>query len=259
LSGGVFFKLLTPRQMIILLGLNMGFLIIGGLAGLLLSRFPSRPFCLTLLIVSLIFVLFVRIENFESDISLKAGLVTILLLALFTVSLRLHRLAGSFFLPLVFLVILPGLLTLVLDIRNSADIRNSRFTSTVSFEEMRMMEWIRKHVPSDQTVQNFPPARTWNLSAIPAFSGHQMLVGDRMHGQIFQVGAEVYDKRIEALGRAMSSLPSSREELHEMGVDYLLWGEDETRYFKYTPDLPVARRMGRTVLFSLASSKTEMP
>jgi len=258
-GGGVFFKVLTPRQMIILLGLNMGFLIIGGLAGLLLSRFPRRPFCLTLLIVSLIFVLFVRIENFESDISLKAGLVTILLLALFTGYIRQHRLTGNFFIPLVCLVILPGLLTLVLDIRNSADIRNSRFTSTVSFEEMRMMGWIRNHIPADQTVQNFPPARTWNLSAIPAFSGHQMLIGDRMHGQIFQVGVEVYNKRIEALGRAMSSLPSSREELYEMGVDYLLWGEDEARYFKYTPDLPVARRMGRTVLFSLSSAKTERP
>lgn len=258
-GGGVFFKVLAPGQMIILLGLNMGFLIVGGIAGLLLTRFPGRPLYSIMLIVSLILILFVRIENFESDISLKAGLVTILLLALSLGHLREHRLAKKFFVPLVCLVILPGLLTLVLDIRNSADIRNRRFTSTVSFEEMRMMEWIRNHIAADRTVQNYPPARTWNLSAIPAFSGHQMLVGDKMHGQIFQVGAEAYSKRIEALGRAMAALPASQEELRGMGVDYLFWGEDEARHFKYTPDLPVAWRIGRTVLFSLSPAKTGMP
>jgi hypothetical protein len=258
-GGGFFFKLLTPVQTAILLGLNMGLLIIGGVAGLCLGRLPVRTFYWILLIVSLIFVLFVRIENFESDISLKAGLVAILLLALSLGFLTKHRTVGKFYLPLACLVVLPGLLTLVLDIRNSADIHNARFTSTISFEEMRLMEWIRNCVPSGQTVQNYPPARTWNLSAIPAFSGHQMLVGDRMHGRIFQTSPAAYEARIEALGQAMSSLPSSREELRRMGVDYLLWGEDETRHFKYTPDLPVAWRAGQTILFSLSPAKTERP
>jgi len=258
-NGGVFFKVLTVRQMIILLGLNFGFLMIGGTAGLLLSRFPARLFFLTMLIVSSVFVLFVRIEYFESDISLKAGLVVILLLALLTGYVSRNRLSRKFYPLLVCLVILPGLLTLILDIRNSADIHNSRFTSTISFEEMKMMEWIRKNVPVGRTVQNFPPARTWNVSTIPAFSGRQMFVGDKMHGQIFQVGAEAYEKRIEALERAISSLPSSREDLQKMGVDYLLWGEDETRQFNFVPNLPVAKRIGQTILFSLSAARTDLP
>jgi hypothetical protein len=250
---------LRAGQIIILLGLNIGFLILGGSAGLLLSRFRGRSMHSIMLVVSLVLVLFVRLENFESDISLKAGLVLILLLALGLGRLGERRSGGRLFLVLTALVVLPGLLTLVLDIRNSADIQNPRFTSYVSFDEMRMMEWIRGNVPAGRTVQNYPPARTWNLSAIPAFSGHRMFVGDRMHGQIFQIPAAAYDKRIEALGRAMSSLPSSREELREMGVDYLLWGEDEARHFKFTPDLPVARRIGRAILFSLVLEKTGMP
>jgi hypothetical protein len=258
-GGGFFLKALTPGQIVILLGLNAGFLIIGGAAGLLFSRFPGRPMHSIMLIVSLGLVLFVRLENFESDISLKAGLVMILMLALSFGHLRERRLAGKAFLLSVGLVLLPGLLTLVLDIRNSADIHNRRFTSYVSFDEMRMMEWIRENVPAGETVQNYPPARTWNLSAIPAFSGHRMFVGDRMHGQIFQVAAGVYKERIEVLSRALGSLPSSREDLSGMGIDYLLWGEDETRHFKYVPDLPVARTIGRVVLFSLSSEKAEKP
>ncbi len=258
-GGGIFLKALTLRQIIILLGLNMGFLIIGGAAGLLLSRFPGRPMHSIMLAVSIILVLFVRIENFESDISLKAGLVLILLLALACGHLRENRRTAKVFLPLAGLVLLPGLLTLVLDIRNSADIRNRRFTSYVSFDEMRLMEWIRGNVPAERTVQNYPPARTWNLSAIPAFSGHRMFVGDRMHGQIFQVPVDAYTKRIEALGRELAALPSSREALREMGIDYLLWGEDEVRHFKFVPDLPVARTFGRTALFSLAPAKAECP
>lgn len=258
-GGGFFLKGLTPGQLIILLGLNMGFLIIGGAAGLLVSRFPGRSMHSIILVVSLVLVLFVRLENFESDISLKAGLVMILVLALALGHLGERRFGGKVFLLLAVLVVLPGLFTLVLDIRNSADVRNRRFTSYVSFDEMRMMEWIREYVPAGQTVQNYPPARTWNLSAIPAFSGHGMFVGDRMHGQIFQVRADAYKERIEALGRALAALPSSRSDLRRMGIDYLLWGEDEIRHFKYVPDLPVARTIGRTVLFSLAPAKSERP
>jgi len=251
-GSGMFMKVLTPGQMAILLGLNLGLLIIGGISGFAVPRFPGRAFYALLLAVSLVLVLFVRISNFESDISLKAGLIVILILALVTCRMDEARPTRRFVLPLALLIVLPGLLTLVLDIKNSADIHNRRFTSYVSFEEMRMLEWIRDHVPAERTVQNFPAARTWNSSAIPAFSGRQMVVGDRMHGQIFQVSSDLYQKRIEDLGRALAGLPASRDELRGLGVDYLFWGEDEIQHFKFTPDLPVAKRIGQTILFSLA-------
>ena len=258
-GGGLFLKALTLRQAALLLGLNLGLLVVLGPAGLLVSRFPGRPFHAVMLIVSLVLVLFVRIENFESDVSLKAGLVLILILALAAARLGEMRWTAKALLPLAGLTLLPGLLTLVLDIRNSADIGNRRFTSYVTFDEMRLMEWVRRNVPAGRTVQNFPPARTWNLSAIPAFSGRQMFVGDRMHGQIFQVPEDAYTERIETLGRELASLPSSRETLRRMGIDYLLWGEDEVRHFKFVPDLPAARMIGRATLFSLAPTKAENP
>ncbi len=247
---GIVFKPVGPLDAVILLGLNLGLLTISGTWGLLAARFPSRGFVATLLAISLVLILAVRIANFESDISLKAGLIVILLLALLTCRLGNFPSLGRFAAPLALLILGPGILTAGLDIRNSADIRNPRFTSYVRFEEMRMLEWIGKNVPEGRIVQNFPEARTWNLSAIPAFSGRSMAIGDRMHGQIFQVRPEAYKKRLEILRLAIAGLPATRRDLRALGIDYLFWGEDERRYFGKDPaGLSVAHRSGGTVLY----------
>ena len=79
-----------------------------------------------------------------------------------------------------------------------------------------------------------------------------MAVGDRMHGQIFQVRPAAYDRRLEALRLALSGLPATRDDLRRLGVDYLLWGEDERRFFKMDPGgLSVAHKEGGTVLYDL--------
>lgn len=247
----VMLKPVKPGETLVLLGLNLGLLIFSGAAGLLVGRFQGRVFYALLLVVSLVLILAVRINNFESDVSLKAGLVAIIVLMLLTCRLAEVPRTGRLALPMALLIILPGLWTLTLDIRNSSDVRNRHFTSYVSFEEMRMLDWVRENIPSTRTVQNFPEARPWNISAIPAFSGKQMVVGDRMHGQIFQVGAELYQQRVDDLRRALAGLPATRNDLRRMGVDYLFWGEDERRYFKFEPDLPVMNRTGSTVLYSL--------
>jgi hypothetical protein len=250
-GNGIILKLVKPGEAIILLGLNLGLLTFSGAAGLLSSRFQGRAFHALLAAVSLALILAVRIANFESDVSLKAGLVAILVLTLLTCRLGEAPRAGKLALPLALLVLLPGLWTLTLDIRNSSDVRNRRFTSYVSFDEMRMLNWVRENIPAKRTVQNFPEARTWNLSAIPAFSGKQMVVGDRLHGQLFQVRPDLYQRRVEDLRRALTGLPATRNDLRRMGVDYLFWGDDERRYFKFDPDLPVLKRIGSTVLYSL--------
>lgn len=115
-----------------------------------------------------------------------------------------------------------------------------------------MLEWIKGNVPKGKVVQNFPAARTWNLSAIPAFAGRPMAVGDRMHGQIFQVRPDLYERRLEALRLALSGLPATWGDLKGLGVDYLFWGDDEGCFFRIDlGSLPVAHREGRTVLYVL--------
>jgi hypothetical protein len=249
---GIVLKPVGPIEAVILLGLNLGLLTISGIWGLLAARFPSRGFVATLLAISLVLILAVRIVNFESDISLKAGLIVILALTLLTCRLGNIPGPGRFAAPLVLLILGPGMLTAGLDIRNSADIRNVRFTSYVGFEEMRMLEWVRKNVPAGRVVQNYPAARTWNLSAIPAFSGRPMAIGDRLHGQIFQVRPDVYKERLEILRLAITGLPATRRDLRGLGIDYLFWGEDERRYFGTDPaGLSVAYRTGGTVLYAV--------
>lgn len=253
-SGGsaIVIKPLGPGQIFILLGLNLGLLTVSGSWGLFASRFRSRGFVAILLGVSLVLLLAVRIAGFESDVSLKAGLVIILALALLTCRLGEAPVAGKFAVPLALLVLVPGALTAVLDIRNSADVRNVRFTSYVGAEEMRMVEWIRKNVPKGRTVQNFPAARTWNFSTIPAFAGRPMAIGDRHHGQLFQVRPDLYEQRLEALRLALSGLPSTKGDLRRLGVDYVFWGEEERRFFKTEPTgLDEAHRIGGTVLYAV--------
>jgi len=247
----VMLKPVKPAEAMVLLGLNFGLLTLGGVAGLIAMRFQGRAFHALLLVISLALILTVRIVNFESDVSLKAGLVAILVLALLTCRLSEAPMAGRLALPLALLVILPGLWTLALDVRNSSDVRNLRFTSYIPFEEMRVLDWVRKNIPAARTVQDFPEARTWNLSAIPTFSGRQMVVGDRLHGKIFQVLPDLYERRIEDLRRAIKGLPATRIDLKRMGVDYLFWGDDERRYFKFDPDLPEVKRIGSTVIYSI--------
>ncbi len=253
-GSGVVFKPLGPRQILLLLGLNLGLLTVSGSWGLLAARFRSRALLAVLLGLSVVLLLAVRIAGFESDVSLKAGLVAILALALLTCRLGEASGAGRFALPLAFLILIPGSLTAVLDIRNSADVRNARFTTYIGVEEMRMLEWVRENTPRESVVQSFPAARAWNLSTIPSFTGRRMAVGDRMHGQIFQVRPAAYDRRLEALRLALSGLPTTRDDLRRLGVDYLLWGEDESRFFKIDPgDLTVAHREGGTILYELGS------
>jgi hypothetical protein len=244
-----------PASILILLGLNLGLLTVGAVWGMFSGRTGDWGFQAVLLGVSAAFALFVQVAGFESDISLKAGLIVILTCALLTLRAGRNTTGTRTLMPLMLAIILPGVMTAALDIRNTSDIHNSRFTSYVSYEEMRMHEWVRRNIPANQTVQDFPGARTWNLSAVPPFSGRPTVIGDRMHGRIFQVSPDEYEQRLKALRTAMAGLPGSAPELRRLGVDYIFWGEDEKRFFKLDPGLPMVHRIGGTALYSLNPEK----
>jgi hypothetical protein len=248
------FQKLSLPLIAVLLFLNLGPLLLTGLAGATgaVGRFPSRAFHLILFWLALLVILFVRIRNFENDLSLKLGLVLIVQLVLFTAVLfEKSRVRGVFAGFLILLLLLPGMMTLVLDIRNSADISNSRYTFYLSDEERSVLDWIRQNTPETAVVQTFPPAREENISIIPSFAGRNMFVGDRMHGRIFQVDAKKYEERLEVLERGLRNLPAAAPELKKMRLDYLFWGKPEVRYFGGYPPLKKAFSVGGTVLYVL--------
>lgn len=247
-----FLQKLSLFEIAVLLFLNIGPVLLTGLVGGAWTRFPFRVFHLTLFLLTLLTTLFVRIRNFENDLSLKLGLVliiqSVLLTALLFEKLRLRG-AGAVFLLL--LLILPGTMTLVLDVRNSADVTNRRFTFYLPEEERSVLTWLKQNTPATAVVQTFPPAREWNVSILPSFAGRDMLIGDRMHGRIFQVDENEYNRRLETLRTHLQNLPAAVAELRKMGLDYLFWGKPEARYFGSYPALKRAFSLGDTVVYSL--------
>jgi hypothetical protein len=247
-----FFQKLPLGQIALLLVLNIGAVLLTGLAGGILVRFPSRPFHLTLFFLALLTTLFVRIRNFENDLSLKLGLILVVQLVLLTAFLfEKLKLRGLPALLLLVLLILPGAMTLLLDIRNSSDVTNGRYTFYLPVEEKVALDWIRQTTSAAAVVQTFPPAREWNVSIIPSFAGRDMFVGDNLHGRIFQVEEGIYYQRLDILRQLLQNLPAAGPELKRMGVDYLFWGKPEFRYFGYYPPLKKAFVSQDTVLYSL--------
>ena len=247
-----FLQKLSLFEISVLLFLNFGPVLFTGLVGGAATRFPFRGFHLTLFLLALLTTIFVRIRNFENDLSLKLGLVLIIQLVLLTALLfEKLRLRGAGAVFLLLLLILPGTMTLVLDIRNSSDITNRRFTFYLPEEERGVLTWIEQNTPATAVVQTFPSAREWNVSILPSFAGRDMLIGDRMHGRIFQVDENEYNRRLETLKTHLENLPAAAAELRKMGLNYLFWGKPEARYFGSYPDLKKAFSIGDTVVYSL--------
>jgi hypothetical protein len=247
-----FVQRISPGHVGLLLFLNVGPLLLFGLAGLALVRCPARSFYLMLFLLSVLLTIFVRIRGFENDLSLKVGLVIMLQCLILTAHLfekfRIRRWAA--FVLVVFLVI-PGSLTSILDIHNSADINNPTFTFYLPDEEQIMLTWIRGYTPASAIVQTFPPARESNISIVPSFAGRDMYVGDIMHGEIFQIQPEEYKERIRILEQSLRNLPASASELRKLGISYLFWGKAEEQYFGYSPKLRRVCHLPHTVLYSL--------
>lgn len=248
-QSGISWQLLSLKGFALTFGLNFGLLLITGIWGLTKLGKEKGTFWTLLLLLSALSIAFIRIQGFESDISLKAGLIVAVLLVLGT-AVFFRESLGKGAKPVVLAVLLiAGLPTAILDLRNSSDISNRRFTTSIPAEEMNLLRWMKKNIPHDAVVQDYPPAREWNFSIIPSFAGRSMFVGDRLHGEIFQVGQDSYEKRTNALTEAIRRLPHDDSGLKSLGVDFLFWGEPERRFFGFSPGLEVVKSSGQAVLY----------
>lgn len=78
-----------------------------------------------------------------------------------------------------------------------------------------------------------------------------MYVGDMMHGEIFQIQPEEYQRRIRILEQYLRNLPALAPQLKKLGIYYLFWGKAEEKYFSYSPKLRRVCHLPHTVLYSL--------
>src|SRR5207244_6643982 len=89
---------------------------------------------------------------------------------------------------LVLLVAAPAVPTVLIDRRNTDDIRNPTFTLYVSREESQAAEWMRVHVPERALVQAWSgDTRADYFSVIPVLAERRTAVGDAFYARIFLV------------------------------------------------------------------------
>lgn len=215
----------------------------------LIKNFKKNSNLLSVITLTSIILIF-RIEGFESDISLKFSLVLFLLL--FLSSLEFIASFGEkkpIFHLILILLLLPSVLTSIIDIKNSSDISNKNFTFYIPKEEFIMLRWIDKNIPKSKVIQTYPPVRAPFVSIIPSFTGCQMYVGDKMHGRIFLVKEKLYKDRINRLTFLLNNPEDLKNKCNN--IDYLFWGLKEGNYFHKIPKLKVIKKIKKVFLFKI--------
>jgi len=187
--------------------LNWGALLIFGLAGLF-YRSPLLPNRILGLFLAFCFLLifFVRIvlAGF-SDISLKVGHFSHVLLLLLAAGAMDRFLAkapsrAKWLVLSVLLLVLPACVTWGMDLWNSLDIQNRKFTTYVKPEEEVLTEWMRNNLPPRTVVLNYSPKYDdFMRDILPPFSQRSVYLGDRIFSRIFQVSEQQVHDRIKVV------------------------------------------------------------
>lgn len=204
----------------------------GALTVLALSRL-RRPLeldveLLFLAALALFAVLFLDLRGYEGVwMAWRAG--SVFLVAFGLVAIRDLRWAHA-------IVVLPALLTLVLDVYNASDVTNRRaspggfpWTTVVSTDEHAALAWIRDETAADAIVQWDVRARElgeWAL--VPALGERRMAVGF----PIFLLDLQKYRMRERRQVRPIFISRDAAEGhrlARELGIDYIIVGAQELR------------------------------
>jgi len=252
MSGNTFvFQPLSFRALQPFLFLNLGMLLVIGLAAGLLAV-KKEPYLIASLAI-LVIISTIRFRGFSSDVSLKLSLPLAVILTLATAE-WLQRLPGkirTWTALSVFVLCLPGIFSSAIDVFNSADITNRQFTAYLPRADMLMLKWARRALPQDSVVQDYPAARQADSSNIPTFMARQTYVGDELSGRLFLISDEAYYRRLEDLKTILADLPARQSDLKKAGVDFLFWGENEQKAFRYVPKMKVTKRIQNIYLFEV--------
>ncbi len=246
----IIIKLIPVKYWVGFFILNLGIIFVLGIIGGL-KKVKTDSLFLSITTLSFI-ILLVRIEGFESDISLKIAMVLIILLLIATIDLvESIKFKKDILYTIIILLFLPAFITSIIDISNSSDITNKRFTFFIPKNEYLMLKWINKNIDKHTIIQDFPPARENFVSIIPSFSGFQMYIGDRMHGRIFLINEKKYNYRMKKLKSLLRNIKINKDKLKKIGIEYIFWGRKEKQYFKYVPHIKPFKRIKNVFIFKI--------
>lgn len=215
---------------------NFGPLFLLGIPGIATRMYRSdkqhewlNVFLLTLMAASA--MLFVKIEEFPSDVSLKTGLLVALGLSLFVGDLiqTLKKKTGVYGTLLASILLVPALPHAIIDVYNTQDIMNAHFTVYFNEKDMSAAHWIAKNTPLDCRIQALPERDIHCSDIINAFAERRTALADSMHAQIYLINPTGYKTRNKKIS-ALINNPNLQEALklcREYEIDYIFIGNQE--------------------------------
>lgn len=220
-----------PGIVILILAVNLGFLFLLGIPGLIIGLKSQERFAGSftgLAFVSLFAFGFVRLQDNPSDVGLKAALVLIpALLAGTAFMIRNHPRTGTI---LMILLAFPALPTSLLDLWSTAQLDTPRYISFIPQPDRDGCRYLKTSTPWNWVVQSDPRRETRGyFSLVPTFGERRTALGDPMHGRIFQIPKPEYDRRQTAV-RELFESRSARDIIRiasDVGIDALYIGSPE--------------------------------
>ncbi|MBN2054382.1 hypothetical protein JW905_05645 [bacterium] len=236
-GSGSGFRLALPAgglaALAVILGLNFGPLLPTALAGAL-SRGGRNLAPMLLGSISLFLLALVRMDGYENEFGLRGGFIFYLVLLYFsgrmltgTRSRRRRRIlyAG---LALIWAAAAP---TMLIDLYNSADTSNQRFTTFVTAPERAVLKWLAERTPRDFILQREPEIEAGRIrgNTIPPFAGRRVAAGTTYYTGQFQVGTSRAERTVAQV-RGLLATPHQDDALDMwrwLDLDLLLLGPEE--------------------------------
>lgn len=214
--------------------LNFGIAVPGFIA-LFNWRRLHRP-AIILAVLAVLWVAFIIVPDWPSDVGVKVGYTLALALALLTGQMldriparrRLWNAAAAFVMITAGLVALPSL---AMEVYNSADIENTRYVSFIDSADWDAYAFIRNQLPRHARIQAGPVTTSINapFSPVPTFAHRHTYCGDWMHAHIFLIPDHEYRVRHDQITRMFKLRePAAVYSLcRDAGITHLYWGATE--------------------------------
>ena len=216
---------------------------------------------------SLAIILFARLDLTDRSVfSIKFGYLVHLSLLLLSVGFldRLVANRSRLLLSLALVLAAPAGLTTAMDIYNSQDVENRKFTTIIDPHHADALAWIRRNVPFNAVVQNDIIGDEGYtdkfVTEIPPLARRSVYLSDPILSQLFQIPAADVEQRSRLLCELFSS--SSPEFIYgysmKAGIDYLfLEDRNESAVFQHLaePYFTRAYERGEMVIFRVNAGR----
>ena len=249
--------------------LNWGAVFLIGVAGIFWhsEKIPFR-ILFFFLIFCFLFIYFVELElPGVSDISLKMGYFSFVLLLIFAASL-IDRIVTRYptrkplVIGAVIVLVIPAFGTWAMEAFNSQDIGNGKFTTYISREDAEVLQWMRKNLSGSAVIQNYSWGKGYLqefVTSIPPFAERSVFLGDKNFSRIFQIPKTLVDQRAKIIWNLFHEESPARiyQACRLIGIRYIFLSTkvkepaQEVRQELVEPYFSVIKQNGESLLFQL--------